>query len=415
LIFAFVACLGLPSLAFQPGEEWNKTYGGSYSDGAWALQSTKDGGYIMVGFTGSYGQHSDLWLLKVNELGNELWSKVLGGTGEDIGYGVHESRDGGFILAGVTDSYGIGKERFWLLKVDANGSILWDRIYGGFVSSSGDGAWSTDEADDGGVVAVGYTQSFGTGGKDLWLIKTDSAGNKIWDRVFGGSKDDVGMSLVQTRDEGYVITGRTKSFGSGGDDIWLLKVDAQGLEQWNRTFGGQNDDVGLQVLELEDGYAVTGRTESFGAKKVFLLKIDKQGRKVWEKTYGENTAGISVQAAPDRGFIIAGRSDTANKGREALIIKTDSSGNKEWMMTLGGPGDDIATYVASSGLNYAIAGITNSFGAGAEDAWLAKLAAPGEPLASRFVEPGNLTFDSIKESIIVPLPMTVDMDEILYR
>ncbi|MDD1741962.1 MAG: hypothetical protein LUQ47_01395 [Methanotrichaceae archaeon] len=400
-------------MASQSGEEWNKTYGGPYGDGVWALQPTKDGNYILVGFTGSLGQRSDLWLLKVSESGNELWSKVLGGAGEDIGYAVHESQNGGFILAGSTDSYGIGKERLWLLKVDANGSILWNRVFGGFVSSSGDGAWSTDETADGGVVAVGYTQSMGAGGKDLWLIKTDSAGNKIWDRLFGGSKDDVGMSLVQTREGGYVITGRTKSFGSGGDDIWLLKVDDQGREQWNMTFGGQNDDVGLQVLELEDGYAITGRTESFGAKKAFLLKIGTRGQKVWEKTYGDNTAGISVQSTPDHGFIIAGRSDTTNRGREALIIKTDPSGNKEWMMTLGGLGDDTATYVASSGLNYALAGITNSFGAGAEDAWLAKLTNPSEPLASRFEEPEGLTFANLNRSIRESLPETVD--EIMYR
>jgi predicted secreted protein len=414
-ILVFAVCLVLPSYAFQPGEEWNKTYGGPYSDGVWAVQPTKDGNYILAGFTGLYGQRSDLWLLKVDKSGNELWSKVLGGAGEDIGYAVQESQDGGFILAGSTDSYGIGKERFWLLKVDANGSILWDRVFGGFVSSSGDGAWSTIETSDSGVAAVGYTQSLGAGEKDLWLIKADSAGNKIWDHVFGGSKDDVGMSLVQTHDQGYVITGRTKSFGSGGDDIWLLKVDARGKEQWNETFGGQNDDVGLQVLELEDGYVITGRTESFGAKKAFLLKVGLRGQKVWERTYGENTAGISVQSAPDQGFIIAGRSDTTKRGREALIIKTDSDGNKEWMMTLGGPDDDIATYVAISGTNYVLAGITNSFGAGNEDAWLTMLgnSNPGGPLASRFEVPEDLKFASLNKSIRESLPKT--MDEIMYR
>ncbi|MCJ7443654.1 MAG: hypothetical protein MUO26_03840 [Methanotrichaceae archaeon] len=414
LVLAVVACLTLSSLAFQPVEVWNKTYGGPYGDGIWSMQSTKDGGFVMAGFTGSYGKGSDLWILKVNDSGNELWNKAFGGSGEDIGYAVHESSDVGFIVAGASDSYGIGKERLWLLKVDANGNKTWDRLFGGFVSSSGDGAWSVDEAKDAGFVVTGYTQSLGAE-KDLWLIKTDSLGKKLWDYTFGGSKDDVGMSLVQTRDEGYVIAGRTNSYGSGGADIWLLKVDSQGKELWNRTFGGQKDDVGLQVIELEDGYAIVGRTESFGStKKAILIKVDTQGNKLWERTYDENTAGISLQTTPDHGFVIVGRSESEESGRNALVIKTDSSGKKDWMMLLGGAGDDIGTYVAlSPDFDYVLAGITNSYGAGSEDAWLVKLAPLSEPLASRFRVPDELTYPNINSTIIRPRKMA--MNEIMYR
>jgi predicted secreted protein len=220
LILVSVTCLILPSAAIQIVEEWNRTFGGPYGDGIWSLDRIEDGGFIMAGFTSSNGQGSDLWLLKVNDSGIEIWDRIFGGSGEDIGYSVQETSDKGFIVAGTTKSYGIGGERLWLLRTDANGNRLWDRTFGGFVSSSGDGAWSVVEADDGGFVTTGYTSSFGAGGKDLWLIKTDSWGNQLWDRSYGGPKDEVGMSLVQTRDEGYMVAGRTESYGSGEDDIW---------------------------------------------------------------------------------------------------------------------------------------------------------------------------------------------------
>ncbi len=219
-------------------------------------------------------------------------------------------------------------------------------------------------------------RSYGAGGKDLWLIKTDSVGNKQWDKTFGGPKDDVGMSVVQTRDGGYIVAGRTASFGSGDDDIWLLKVDPKGREQWNRTFGGQKDDVALQVIELKDGYALTGRTESAdsGGKKAFLLKTDLNGKKLWERSYGQNSSGISLQQTDDGGFIIAGSMNSPVTGKDAMLIKTDPSGNEQWIMPLGGPGENIGTSVAESiDGGYVMAGITNSFGAGAEDAWLVKV------------------------------------------
>ncbi|MGD0954718.1 MAG: hypothetical protein ABR985_20425 [Methanotrichaceae archaeon] len=225
---------------------------------------------------------SDLWLIKTDSSGLEQWNRTFGGSQEDVGYFVKQARDRGYIVTGSTKSYGIGEERLWLLKTDSNGSKEWDRTFGGFVSSSGDGGWAVDQTTDGGYIVTGYTKSYGAGGKDLWLIKTDSVGNKQWDKTFGGPKDDVGMSVVQTRDGGYIVAGRTASFGSGGDDIWLLKVDPQGREQWNRTFGGQKDDVGLQVIELKDGYALTGRTESedSGGEMAFLLKTDLYGKKL---------------------------------------------------------------------------------------------------------------------------------------
>lgn len=358
-----------------PYEEWNRTFGGTYGDGIWSAQMTNDGGYLLVGYTSVRGEGSDLWLIRIDSKGRDLWHRIFGGSGEDVGYFIQNTRDGGSVITGSTKSYGIGDERLWLLKVDSNGSKQWDRTFSGFVSSSGDGGWSVNETADGGYIVTGYTKSYGSGGKDLWLIKTDSEGFKQWDKTFGGSKDDVGMSVIQAADGGFVVAGRTASYGSGKDDIWLLMTDLEGRELWNRTFGGAEDDVGFQVLEIDDGYAIVGRTQlGREGKNAILIKTDLKGIKKWEKTYQKDSAGISVQRTSDNGFLISGRIDLPRTGRDAIIIKTDSSGREEWAMPLGGPGEETGCF-ALEGRDggYLLAGITDSFGSGAEDAWLLKL------------------------------------------
>jgi len=372
LVFVFVLFI---TIASGVQYNWNRTFGGLYGDGAWSLQETNDGGYIVAGYNCSLGERGDLWLLKTDSDGKEQWDRVFGGSDEDVGYSVRQTRDGGYIVTGTTRSYGIGEERLWLLKTDSKGRKEWDRTFGGFVSSSGDGGWSVDETNDGYIV-TGYTRSYGAGGKDLWLIKTDTLGVEQWQKTFGGSKDDVGMSVARAQDGGYIVAGRTASFGLGDDDIWLLKVDSNGKEQWNRTYGEQKDDVCFQVVCLEDGYALTGRTELADGKRAFLMKTDLLGGKKWEKTYGKDSSGLSLQQTDDGGFIIVGSTDTPDNGKDALLIKTDSTGKEQWMTPLGGLKDDIGTAIVESrDGGYVLAGITSSFGAGAEDVWLVKLTA----------------------------------------
>ena len=166
----------------------------------------------------------------------------------------------------------------------------------------------------------------------------------------------------------------------GGDDIWLLKTDSRGEELWNATFGGKQDDAGFQVVELKDGYALVGRTESGSDKKrIILIKVDLDGQKLWERTYMGGSAS-SLQSTEDGGYIIAGRIDNKKTGRDALLIKTDSTGSEEWSMILGGSCDDIGTFVVQSrDGSYTLAGITSSYGLGREDAWLVKIRC--EPLS----------------------------------
>jgi len=375
LLFLFISHLALAA-AVQPLEDWNWTFGGQWGDGAWCLQETSDGGNILAGNTASKGEGSDLYLIKTDEAGNCTWSRTLGGSGEDVGYYVEETEDGGFIVTGSTDSYSMGDELLWLVKTDRNGSPTWEKTFGGFVSSSGDGGWSVQETVDGGYIVTGYTQSLGNGRKDLWLIKTDGDGRLIWDRTFGGREDDVGMSVQNSPDGGYIVAGRTASFGKGEDDIWLLKTDSSGSEIWNVTFGGNKDDAGFQVVQLADGYVIVSRTDS-GKKdeKINLIRVGLDGRKIWERSY-KGSSAASLQLTDDGGIIIAGRVDSEKTGRDALMIKTNSEGITEWSVAVGGSSDDIGTFaIQRRDGSYMMAGITRSFGQGREDAWLVKIRA----------------------------------------
>lgn len=387
--------------AGAPWEQWNQTFGGGYGDGAWCLQETDDGGFILAGNTASRGEGSDLFLVKADESGNCSWSRAYGGSGEDVGYFIQQTDDGGYVVVGSSNSYAMGEELLWLVKVDGNGSLIWDKTFGGFVSSAGDGGWSVGQTTDGGYIAAGYTQSSGSGRKDLWLIKTDASGDLIWEKSHGGPEDDVGMSVLQSRDGGYVVAGRTSSFGGGGDDIWLLKTDSLGEEIWNETYGGRGDDAGFQVVEEDDGYALVGRTESGEEdKRILLIRVDQQGDVLWENSYMGGSVA-SLQLTYDGGYIMAGRVDSNEGKRDALLIKADSVGAEQWSMRLGGRGEDIGTYALQSrDGSFLLAGITSSFGQGREDAWLVKL---GEDAALERQRQSNLSFSLYPISSAVPL------------
>jgi len=165
LFFSLLLLLGVYGAlaAGAPSEQWNQTFGGGYGDGAWCLQETDDGGFILAGNTASRGEGSDLFLVKADESGNCTWSRAYGGSGEDVGYFVQQTDDGGYVVVGSSNSYAMGEELLWLVKVDENGSLIWDRTFGGFVSSAGDGGWSVEQTTDGGYITAGYTQSSGAG------------------------------------------------------------------------------------------------------------------------------------------------------------------------------------------------------------------------------------------------------------
>ena len=266
-------------------EEWNNTYG--WDGEGYDVVETRDGGYVIVGFIFSRktdGTQVRLGLLiKTDNKGDEIWAKKFGQDYHNILRSVLVTNDGGYIIGGYTYSYGARFIDAWLIKTDASGNEIWNKTYGGW---SYDYASSISKTNDGGYVIIGYTESYGAGSKDAWLIKTDASGNEIWSKTYGGSNHDRGYSIQNLSDGGYIIVGFTYSYGDGERDIWLIAVDSNGNEQWNLTYGGQYSDWARSVLETSDnGYLIAGSTSSYSIgqnngykESIWLLKTDSKGK-----------------------------------------------------------------------------------------------------------------------------------------
>jgi PKD repeat protein/predicted secreted protein len=392
--------LGIATLTFnirpakaEPSEppltEWSKTYGGTNDDEAWCVVQTTDGGYALAGYSSSFGAGGeDFWLVKTDSSGNAQWNKTYGGTGREQATSMVQASDDRYVLAGFSSSFGAGGEDFWLVKTDANGNMQWNKTYGG---TNTDGAFSVTQTSDGGYAMAGYTASFGAGGEDFWLVKTDAVGNAQWNKTYGGAYDECASHILQTIDGGYLLTGDTRSFGADGSDIWLVKTDSDGNMQWNKTYGGPNDDYGHSAVQTSDGeYAITGGFGHAGFYLDFwLVKTDASGNMLWNKTYGgtdqENPLGL-IQTS-DGGYVMAGLTYSFGAGsQDGWLVKTDSAGNMMWNKTYGGASMDYLgnNMVQTSDGGYALTGWTESFGAGGPDFWLIKLAPEMKPPTASF-------------------------------
>ncbi len=243
--------------------EWNETYGGSAYEYPWAIVQTVDGGYALAGWTGYFGAgQRDLWLVKTNSTGYMQWNKTYGGTGDDQAAGLAQTADEGYVIGGYTGSFGEGSRDFWLIKTDSSGDLEWAETYGG---AGDDYAWSMVGTDDGGYAMAGYTCSSGVGGSDIWLVKADSGGYLEWNRTYGTTDNEEARDLAQTADGGYILAGWTDSFCTGGMDWWLVKVDSNGDKQWNRTYGEGFDETAHSIVETSIGkYAILGRCQISG-------------------------------------------------------------------------------------------------------------------------------------------------------
>ena len=379
LIFSFSVTVADSS---SSSEVWRSTFGGSEDDFGQSVQGVSDGGYLVAGSTLSFGAGgSEVYLVKVDQQGSEVWSSAYGGSEDEHGWAVQETGEGGYIVVGDTNSSGSGGIDVYLVKVDSRGGEEWSRALGG---SGDDVGQSVQVTGDRGFIVAGFTYSFGSGGTDVYLVKTDSQGQMEWSRALGGSEDDYGWAVQETDDGGYIVAGSTLSFGAGGSDVYLMKVDSQGMEEWSRAFGGSKDEFGYSVQETGDGgYIVTGYTYSFGAGggDVYLVKVDSQGREEWNSTSGNTDVefGVSVRETGDGGYIVTGLTYSfLDETYDVYLLKTDSQGEEEWISILGGPGDDWGQSVQVTGDGgYIVGGSTRSFGSGLWDVYLLKTDSEG--------------------------------------
>jgi|GEM_PF-2009760 len=311
-------------------DDWQKTLG---AGNGYCVDQTSDEGYIITG-----DRSGDVLLIKTDESGNKVWEETYGGISSDRGWYVQQTNDEGYIIVGE-----IEYDDVWLIKTDENGTKEWDRRFGGDFHDSG---LCVQQTVDGGYVLIGDTQSYGlghSGSSDLWLIKTDESGNKVWDKTYGGDDWDKGYCVKQTSDGGYILGGVTELYGSGGRDGWLIKTDENGAIIWHQTYGGSSYEECFYFDQTSDGgYVITG----YGPenRNVWLVKTDENGNELWSKNYGGNLddMGHCVEQTTDGGYIIVGHSNSfsAREDEDIWLIKTNSTGDFEWHQMYGGPGWD---------------------------------------------------------------------------
>jgi len=323
--------------------EWQYAYGGSGDDVAYAVQETSDEGYIVAGYTYSFGAgESDYWILKLTSEGEIEWQYTYGGIGEDTAYAIQETSDEGYIVAGYTHSLGAPTSDTWILKLTSEGDIEWQHIYGG---SGDDKAYSVQETSEGGYIVAGSTQYLGALDYDFWVLKLTSAGFFEWQRIYGGYGDDVAYYIQETNDEGYIVAGDTNSFGNKESELWLLKLTSIGNVEWERIYGGSDNDYLNCIQETSDGgYIVTGYTYSFGAggSDILALKLSSAGNIEWQRAYGGSEEDIAfyIQETSDEGYIAAGYTDSFGAGgSDFLLLKLFSDGDIDPLCELVGGSD----------------------------------------------------------------------------
>jgi hypothetical protein len=425
-----------PSFAQAPLIEWQKTLGGSGVDAAYSIQQTADGGYIVAGYsesndgdvTGNHGGY-DYWVVKLDSSGNIQWQKSLGGSDDDFANSIQQTADGGYIVAGrsssndgdVTGNHG-GND-YWVVKLDDSGNIQWQKSLGG---SDDDFANSIQQTADGGYIVAGESNSNNgdvTGNHgffDCWVVKLDGNGNIQWQKSLGGSDDDSALSIQQTTDGGYIVAGNSMS--TDGDvtdnhgfwDYWVVKLDDSGNIQWQKNLGGTDSDVAYSIQQTADGgYIVAGQSDSndgdvtgnHGILDYWVVKLDGSGNIQWQKSLGGSVFdyAYSIQQTTDGGYIVAGRSSsndgdiTGNHGGDDYwVVKLDGSGNIQWQKSLGGSGVDRAyTIQQTVDGGYIVAGSSNSSDGdvtgnhGGADYWIVKLASTSG--TKNIVFPGSIT------------------------
>ncbi|MEZ5013978.1 MAG: T9SS type A sorting domain-containing protein [Chitinophagales bacterium] len=311
---------------------WTSVFGGLSGDYTYSVRETSDRGFIVAGMTLSFGEGSwDILLLKTDSFGNILWSKTIGGAGDDRCYAIREVSDGGFILTGSTSSFGAGYYDIYLVRTDGLGNVLWSKTYGG---SAGDYAYSIEETIDGGFIMTGEDQSFSIEG-NVCLIKTDITGNVEWSKVYGGSNGDWGTSVMQALDGGYIIAGGTSSFSAyPKSDYYIIKTDQIGNLIWSGMYGGSNYDNATSICQtIDGGYLISGNTvlEEDGVYHCSIIKIDAFGNLLFSNTFGRigyDYGDYYLQRTYDGGYIVVGTTvNYPESDRAIYLVKTDALAN----------------------------------------------------------------------------------------
>lgn len=309
---------------------WTRTYGGNGADEGRGIVELANGDFLIAGKNRSPGDTGDdFWLLRVDAMGHEVWSTELGGDLDDDAWDVAPipGGGGGGYAAGMTRSFGAGSYDLWLVRFGASGDSSWTRTFGG---EAADGGYAVCATPDGGCAAAGFTTSSGEGEADFWLVRTDGAGQPLWTRSYGGPGEERALALATCADGGFALAGRTTSWGAGGTDAWLVRTDSDGDTLWTRSYGGAGTDYALCVRETVDGdFLVGGSTGPTGTGDAWLLKVDSAGDELWSATWGGagQDSFADVDVAPDGTLALAGSTNSEGAGlNDVTIVRLEADG-----------------------------------------------------------------------------------------
>lgn len=365
------------------GRAWEQTFGGTYPDHGHGVQVTQDGGFILVGEKGTnaLGNQQDVYLVKTDAYGTKTWEATYGGTGNDVGFAVRQTTDGGYVVAGFTDSSGNGKEDVYLLKTNASGVKQWEKTFG---ASLYDRAYDVRQTSDGGYILAGCIDS--STDTRAYLVKTDASGNQTWSRKLCSTAGsfcyyDCAYSVLESTFGSYYVAGVTIPYGGTQTDVWFVHTSSTGTPYWDKSFGGAQNDQGYCLRRTwDDGFIIAGETASgsVGPVDAYLLKLDYLGNKQWEKKlgWGGTDAARCVVQTRDGGFVVAGKTNGLSPpaGMNVYVHKTDPQGNKQWERPLGGGYADAGNAIVETpDGGFVVVGSTDPTGTGSPDVYLAKI------------------------------------------
>ncbi|MFC6825236.1 hypothetical protein [Halopelagius fulvigenes] len=348
-----------PSLPQADWVDFARTYVNERNASAQSLVQTADRGFALTGWRETANGEQDVYLVVTDGDGNVTFSRTYGGEQTEVAYDIVETSDGGFALAGLTTSFGAGDYDAWLVTTDQAGDIVFTETYG---DDKRDRAKAVVQTADGGFALGGDTISDDTGSSDFWLVKTDETGDEEFSRTYGGELSETANAMVQTSDGGFALAGTTLSFGSGGNDFWLLKTDEEGNKEFAEAFGGEGLEVASSLVQTSDGgFALAGSTTSFdqGGGDFWLVKTDETGNEEFTRTYGGDELDLAdaVVQTDERGFVLAGFTESFGvESSDIFLVTTNAIGETMSERTYGGCGDDRArSLVQTADCGYALA------------------------------------------------------------
>ncbi|MBD3233298.1 MAG: T9SS type A sorting domain-containing protein [candidate division Zixibacteria bacterium] len=338
-LVVLILCYLVPETVVAQDTLWTKAYGGYYREYGYSLDFTSDGGYILAGFTESWdAEGADIYLVKTDADGDQTWDSYFGTENTDYARVIFQKDNGDYIIGGYTGQF--YSEDCWIIIANETGDTLRTRSYGG---SSLDKIFGGYRTNDGGYIFVGYTQSFGLGYFDIYLIRTDENGDSLWTRTYGGEGEDKAYSVEQTSDGGFIIAGYTNSFGSGEYFGYLLKLNSNGDTMWTVV---HDDAAGANffnsIRETADkGFIAAGSILAYYGDfyyEAYYVKFDSLGNKEWTGSYGaigEYTVIESVRQTVDGGYIMVGQRGFLLDVHPVFILRVDNQGDYLWSRSYG--------------------------------------------------------------------------------